>query len=111
VLLHRALQGRTVAGEAGASVSIRTPDDEVVPMVDWSPECVGGLVPGRPDSLQVEVTCYSTDVLRTLRIEPGATYELEVLSAAGERLRGRTTVPNDFLLRRPSYPGTVSFPA
>lgn len=110
VLLHRAFQGRSVRGEYDASVALRMPNGETMPFRTRSSTCVGGLAPGRPDSLRVQVTCYAPSDIDTLRIEPGGTYELDVLSATGERLRGRTTVPQDFLLRRPAYPGTVAFP-
>ena len=43
-------------------------------------------------------------------VEPGETYELEVVTLADERVRGRTTVPGDFVGRRPSLPASSTEP-
>lgn len=111
-LLHRSLRGRVVRGETGAIVTVTTPDGRTVELVESVAETCGvSAPPEMADSLDVEVTCYSTSTPNGLLVEQGKEYELEVVSARGERLRGRTTVPGRFELRLPGFPGSASFPA
>src|SRR5690606_31107706 len=56
------------------------------------------------EEIPIRVSCYATGLEKELFVLPGETYELEVVSRSGERIRGRTTVPGDFAGRRPSLP-------
>ncbi|HEX7242006.1 MAG TPA: hypothetical protein VF263_17110 [Longimicrobiaceae bacterium] len=97
LLLHRTLQGRTVAGETGARVVVRAADGrsftfQQVPQgvcLELDAQSLRG-----DDSLRVEATCYASVSPRW--VAPGQEYELEVVTRGGERLRGRTVVPGVF---------------
>lgn len=109
VLLHRSLQGELVRGEPGAIVTITGPDGDVIPLGQLPLEfCAGAVSPELTDSLAVAATCYATDFVDRGRVRPGETYELEVVTRGGERVRGRTTVPGQFAFRAPPAQGEFS---
>jgi hypothetical protein len=112
LLLHRSLQGNVVRGEPGATVTLTTPSGGTVSYLESPPAfCAGAVPPEMTDSLTIEATCYATQANDDLLVQPGGAYELDVISARGEHLRGRTTVPGSFQGRRPAIPATSSFPA
>ena len=105
VLLHHTLQGRTVRGEPGARVAVRTAGGGEVLFREAGPTaCISagpGVRPGR-DSLDVQPTCYVSPREAGSWVRPGERYELEVRPRGGGRLRGSTRVPGGFgLLRLP----------
>ena len=109
VVLHRGLQGELVRGEPGALVTIRGPRGEVAQLAQLPLEfCAGSVSPELTDSLAVAATCYATDGLDRDLVRPGDTYELEVRTLRGERVRGRTTVPGAFEFRVPEAQGEFS---
>jgi hypothetical protein len=110
VVLHRSLQGELVRGEPGATVTLTGPDGDVVPLPQLPLEfCAGSVSPELTDSLSVAATCYATDFADRERVRAGETYELEVVTRGGERVRGRTTVPGEFEFRSPVTQGEFFF--
>lgn len=111
VLLHRSLRDGEVRPEPGAAVTVTGPDGVPVEFEEVaSGACAVLPRPGlEEEEVPVRVSCYATGQ-NDLFVLPGKTYELEVVSRSGERIRGRTTVPGDFAGRRPSLPpnSTVS---
>ncbi|HEX2094936.1 MAG TPA: hypothetical protein VHG28_21225 [Longimicrobiaceae bacterium] len=99
ILLHRTLRGRTVAGEPGARVVVRSESGREVVFREASQSlCVepsSGVLRGE-DSLRVEATCYRSAPQEGRWVVPGRSYTLEIESQRGERLRGTTRVPGDF---------------
>jgi hypothetical protein len=109
VLLHRSLQGELVRGEPGAVVTIKGPGGDVARLAQLPLEfCAGSVSPELTDSLAVAATCYATDFVDRELVHAGETYELEVLTTRGERVRGRTTVPGPFEFRAPPAQGEFS---
>lgn len=104
VLLHRTLDGGTVQGEPGARVELHGPGGERWPFREGDAEECARLrvVDRRLGALDLEASCYLSDLDAPLRIEPGAVYELAITTLRGEELRGRTTVPHAFNLRVPA---------
>lgn len=102
VLLHRTLDGRTVAGEPGARVAIRGPAGEVELREQPLGICTEEVFPDRTDTLEIAASCYAAPADAGLEVRPGATYELRVETTRGEMARGRTTVPGLFRLRTPA---------
>lgn len=111
VVLHRALNGRIVRGEPGASVVVRGPEGRETPLTEFPLQlCADFVFPERTDSLVVDASCYAT---RELPVEPGGKYELRVETRAGEVARGRTRVPAAFDIRSPARaadPGPCTLP-
>lgn len=106
VLLHRSLQNGEVRPEPGATVTVTGPDGVPVEFTELpSGVCAELPRPGlEEEEIPIRVSCYATGLEKELFVLPGETYELEVVSRSGERIRGRTTVPGDFAGRRPSLP-------
>jgi hypothetical protein len=111
VLLHRTVQvlegelgaEPAVAGEPGASVSVRAVGSEPVVLSQAPVEfCTEGLE--APDyivnNFRFGVTCFISPRLPGW-INSGSTYELDVVTRGGLRVRGRTTVPGAFTLQSP----------
>lgn len=100
LLLHRSLDGKVVRGETGARVWLTTASGSEIRFNETGlSACAHRLGSASDDSLTVEATCYATPL--QVRIAPGATYELRVVTTGGEELRGRTTVPGTFSFRTP----------
>ena len=98
VLLHRTLQGRTVSGEPKATVTIRRQDGVTVQFALSPPE-LGNCVRSDSevfDSLALAASCYVSPASASNFVVPGGVYELEIRTAAGEQIRGRTEVPGNF---------------
>lgn len=111
VLLHRSLRGGVVRGEPGALVTITGPEGTSVQLEESPAQLCGDPAsPDLNDALQVEATCYATATADDLPVRPGASYELEIISVRGERVRGRTTMPGEFAGRRPSITASNSLP-
>lgn len=95
VLLHRTLDGRTVRGEPGASVTLVGADGREVRLDEVAAEACYS--PGRlSDSVRLEASCYLTSAGADVGTGPGEALELRVLTRDGLRVRGRTTVPGAF---------------
>ncbi len=110
ILLHRTMQDGITRPEPGALVIVTGPDGSVRFRETTLRNCA--LLPnsGPLETESVEATCYVADVAAGLIVVPGATYELEVTTTSGERVRGRTTVPGDFYGRNPNLPPVEPFP-
>lgn len=112
VLLHRSLQDGQTHAESGAVITISGPDGVAVRLLEAPFEaCAIGRMQETEEPFPLVASCYATASPRELAVRPGSTYELEVVSAAGERIRGRTTVPGGFRGRRPNIPTSAVFPA
>lgn len=112
VLLHRSLRGGRMHPEPGATVTIKGPDGIAVTLPQAPDElCAVRAIPDLEAPFPVAASCYATRSPLDLVVLPGSTYELEVVSAGGERIRGKTTVPGAFRGRRPSIPDNAPFPA
>jgi hypothetical protein len=102
VLLHRALDGDVVRGEPAARVTLRPVGGEAVVLAEAPQQrCLERTQVPDADSIRVEATCYSS-ASGQLPVRPGETYELQVETLDGRRLRGRTQVPGDFRLLSPA---------
>ena len=100
VLLHHTLNGRFVGGEPGATISVRAQNGEVFPFQELQGPDKSGCATVDPryavtDSLDFRGTCYITEPGRRW-VQPGGVYDLEVRTADGRVVRGRTLVPQDF---------------
>lgn len=114
VLLHRSLRDGAARPEPGARVIVTGPDGTAVTLDEAPLRLCASLPESDPgESFRVEATCYATDFADevALEIAPGQTYELEVVSVDGERIRGRTTVPARFRGLRPPIPSAALPPA
>lgn len=101
VLLHRTLEGRTVRGEPGARVVVRRESGEEVAFRQAAPSACYVLdrrFSRGEDSLRVGASCYVSPAERGEWVVPGERYELAVVTARGERVRGRTHVPGPYRL-------------
>lgn len=96
ILLHRSVQGGTSPGEPGATVTVRGPAGEV----RFTEEQLDGFPATSACGFDAESeqtgTCYTSPASAGAWVEPGWSYELEVVTRRGERVRGRTEVPPDF---------------
>lgn len=111
VLLHRTLQNGLTRPEPGATVTVTDPHGRETRFYETSLEnCT--LLPnsGPLEPETIEASCYLTGPGMSPIVTPGATYELEVTTTAGERVRGRTTVPGEFHGRNPNLPPAEPFP-
>jgi hypothetical protein len=112
VLLHRSLSGGAARAEPGAAVTITGPDGTPVAFFAAPLQlCAEAPDQDFEETVEVAATCYATESAESLAVQPGRTYDLEVVSAQGERIRGRTTVPGAFRGRRPLIPPGAAFPA
>lgn len=112
VLLHRTLLDGTVRGEPDAVVTLTSTAGgavrlEPVPIR----QCVAEWLLQRFEALTFEPTCFQGE----FSVRPGETYELHVETPAGERVRGRTTVPGVFHIVAPEHgmcelPPRTNFP-
>lgn len=95
VLLHRGVAGRAVPGESGARVVLTRVDDgaELELREERSIQlCAVDKAIFKEET--ITPTCYSNSTVGF--VQPGATYDLDVETVAGERVQGRTTVPSDY---------------
>lgn len=100
LVLHHSVDGKLVRGERGASVWVTTPSGAQLHFNESAlSTCADRLGSIAEDSLTVDATCYATPA--PVRIDPGSTYELHVVTENGAELRGRTTVPARFGFRAP----------
>jgi hypothetical protein len=100
VLLHRTLDGRSVGAVEGATVTITNEAGEARQLLQGG-DCYR--IDRRyfeTDSIAFAGTCYASSPLDTHWVQPGGTYELRVETLQGEVVRGVTTVPRQFALRR-----------
>lgn len=112
VLLHRSLRNGQMHPAPGATVTITGPEGAPVRLLEAPFEaCAVEGMRDVEDQFPLAATCYTTASPRALSVRSGATYELEVVSAVGEVVRGRTTIPGAFRGRRPSIPAGAAFPA
>jgi hypothetical protein len=112
ILLHRSLRNGEARGEPNAEVTITGPDGVAVALSEVPQTvCAEDVSSELSDSLIVWAACYATSSPDELVVHPGATYQLDVVSERGERVRGRTTVPGSFRGRRPLVPDSEAFPA
>lgn len=107
ILLHRSLSEQGERGESGAQVSVFAPGGREIAFAEVNPNaCVpGGEVqsPGEAVPLPGDsFSCYASPPDAAGFVLPGESYELEVLTRAGERARARTRVPGAFEMREPS---------
>jgi hypothetical protein len=100
ILLHRSVRGRASAAEPGATVVVRGKGGAAISFAEADGDCLTPAdgYPGGADAVRVEVSCYVSPETAGRWVEPGATYDLEVATARGERAGGRTTVPGAFAL-------------
>ncbi len=110
VVLHRSVRGRASAPEPGARVVVRSPGRASMQFTEAARECIRNpdAYSTGPDSLEVQASCYYAWGANAA-VVPGATYELEVTTARGERARGTTTVPGDFTLLGLPSSGNIGF--
>lgn len=104
VILHRSLEGNSVRGEPGASVSVIDPHGERIVYEErdlW--ECLSS-GPRQRDfrGIELSASCYASPLDRLYFVEPGGAYELEVRTVGGEVGQGRTVVPAAFTYRSPA---------
>jgi hypothetical protein len=103
VLLHRTLNGRSVEAVEGATVTITNEAGEARQLLQGG-DCYR--IDRRyfeTDSIAFAGTCYSSAPLDQRWVQPGQTYQLLVETLQGEVVRGATTVPRQFALRRMPY--------
>ena len=98
--------------EPGATVTISEPDGFPVTLREVPLEVCAIEAPASDlqEVPEVRASCYATESEDALTVLPGSTYELSVLTTAGERVRGRTTVPGNFHGLRPAVPPSQPFP-
>jgi hypothetical protein len=110
ILLHRSVGGERGVEEPGATVIVRTPDGPEVRFEEERMEGPSVSACGFAPESAASGTCYLSPESVTGFVQPGATYELEVTTRRGERLRGRTVVPGSFgwTFLPPPEPGWVS---
>lgn len=103
ILLHHSLLGGTIRGEPGATISV-TPEGGAPVLFEAAGQgdC---FVPGSDGWMSEELTmsasCYWSPASAGRFVVPGMRYDLQVVTADGQELRGRTTVPGRFELRSP----------
>jgi len=103
VLLHRTLDGRSVGAVEGATVTITNEEGEARQFLQGG-DCYR--IDRRyfeTDSIAFAGTCYASAPLDRNWVQPGRTYQLRVETPQGEVVRGATTVPRQFALRRMPY--------
>lgn len=103
VLLHRAMSGRRVGGEPGASVVVTGDDHREYPYTETElGTClVGNHQEWSIEDLEIDATCYISRTEDRF-VRPGAEYELRIETARGEVVRGRTRVPAGFRFHSPA---------
>lgn len=106
VILHRTVEGRVVRGEPGASVEVT---DRAGQSIRYSEAPIERCILGPAESwgiegLELRASCYVTDPADGFVVEPGMTYQLQVVTTKGERASGQTTVPAAFAFTSPNLP-------
>lgn len=96
LLLHRTLVTGRVDGEADARVTVRGARSGVVTFLQGPPDACYRQAFAGPD-LPVFAACYVASAPEGW-VRPGETYDLTIETRRGERVRGRTRVPDDFAL-------------
>lgn len=98
--------------ESAATVMISGPDGGPVTLSEVPLEVCADepATPALEELPEIRASCYATATDDALVVLPGATYELDVRTRGGERVRGRTTVPGNFRGIRPSIPASQPFP-
>lgn len=98
--------------EPGASVIIREAGGAAVTLSQVALEVCANTAPSPAleEVPEIRASCYATGSEDALVVLPGSTYELEVRTVGGERVRGRTTVPGGFAGVRPSVPPSQPLP-
>ncbi|MDQ3555177.1 MAG: hypothetical protein M3409_00140 [Gemmatimonadota bacterium] len=115
LLVHRSTrEGQMGSAVPGARVAVRTAEGREVVFEEvrtrWEDPC-------KPEPVDTDATalsggappmatCYRSPAAEGVWVRPGATYELDVATPDGRRLRGRTTVPGGFAMRSPAPPLT-----
>lgn len=110
ILLHRSVSSGNGIEEPGATVIVRTPEGREIHYEEERLEGPSFSACGFSTENKARGTCYLSPAAATGFVTPGATYELEVTTRRGERLRGRTDVPGGFgwTFVDPPQPGQVS---
>lgn len=105
VLLHRSLHDGT-REEIGAQVTVTASDGRAF-RFNQAPlnACTEKSGEERLDSIARGATCYLAPFSSPAWVRPGQSYELTVVTRAGDVVRGRTTVPGEFHLRSPRFSG------
>jgi hypothetical protein len=99
ILIHRTLADNVIRGESGASVTIRPAGRGEIVLTEGAIEsCAEQLGAFADAGFEVRATCYSAH----FEVEPETEYELLVSTADGLSIRGRTTVPGEFAILRPT---------
>jgi hypothetical protein len=102
ILLHRAVQDGVADAETGAQVMVTRGDGLRVPFQQTGASVCYSIDPAYlevEDPIEIRGTCYGSSPEHGDWVQPGATYDLSIRTAAGEEAVARTTVPGRFDLK------------